>query len=164
MTAPVAGSRPAAVDATDGSKERGTADLVLEVVPRVMRLIRAEMRGATGSGVSVPQLRALLAVRRQPGTNLSAVAEHLGVGLASASTLVDRLVRQGLLTRVQDPDERRRVRLELTAEGALRLDVARRRASEALAEALASCTAAERSAVRQAMQVLAAATEQGPRT
>lgn len=164
MTAPVAGSRPAAVDATDGSTERGTADLVLEVVPRVMRLIRAEMRGATGSGVSVPQLRALLAVRRQPGTNLSAVAEHLGVGLASASTLVDRLVRQGLLTRVQDPDERRRVRLELTAEGALRLDVARRRASEALAEALASCTDAERSAVRQAMHVLAAATEQGPRT
>jgi DNA-binding MarR family transcriptional regulator len=136
-----------------------TAELVLDVVPRVMRLIRAEMRGAAGTSVTVPQLRALLFARRQPGSSLSALAEHLGIGLASASSTVDRLVRQGLMTRVQDPNERRRVMLKLTPAGTRQLDVARRRAGDALATALAGSSDAERGAVVTAMSVLDAAVD-----
>ena len=155
--------RASASGPTDSSAQ-ATAVLVLEVVPRVMRLIRAEMRGAARSSISVPQLRAMLFVRHHPGSSLSALAEHLGVGLASASTMVDRLVRQGLLTRVQDPAERRRVMLGLTPEGTRQLDTARRRASEALADALAACSADQRVAVEQAMTVLGAAVERAQRS
>src|SRR5690348_8593895 len=82
------------------------AATVVDVVPLVMRAIRREMRAAASSSLTVPQLRALLFVRRNPGTNLSALAEHLGIGLTGASGLVDRLVRNDMLARKIDPNER----------------------------------------------------------
>src|SRR4030095_202159 len=68
---------------------------VMEIVPVVMRVIRAEMRLRGGRCASVPQLRALGLVHRHPGASLTEVAVHLGVTPATASVLVDRLVRRG---------------------------------------------------------------------
>jgi DNA-binding MarR family transcriptional regulator len=95
----------------------GCADRLLEVVPRTMRRIREEMRARAARGLTVPQLRALLYLRRHPGAGLSAVAEHLGMSPPAASALVDRLVRAGHLERAIHPDERRRIQLRLTRRG-----------------------------------------------
>jgi DNA-binding MarR family transcriptional regulator len=92
-----------------------------------MRAIRAEMRRARPSDVSVPQFRALLFIRRHPGTDLSGVAEHLGTSLPAASELVSRLVREALVARVADPSSRRRIRLDLTPSGAAQLETAEAR-------------------------------------
>jgi DNA-binding MarR family transcriptional regulator len=46
------------------------------------------------------------------------LAELLGVTKQSASKLADDMIRAGFLTRLPDPDDRRRVRLELTERGA----------------------------------------------
>ena len=100
---------------------RSTAATVLESVPLVMRQIRGRMREARGAGVSIPQFRALLFVRRHPGTPLSDVAEHLGTSLPAASELVTRLVRDGLVDREADPSSRRRIRLTLSETGATQL-------------------------------------------
>ena len=89
-----------------------------------MRAIRREMRAAASPALTVPQLRALLFVNRNPEVNLSKVAEHLGVGVTGASGLVDRLVRHGLLARETDPNERRRIQLTVTPDGRARLDAA----------------------------------------
>ncbi len=101
--------------------EEAVASTVLETVPLVMRAIRGQMREGIG-GLSVPQFRVLLYVRRHPGTPLSGIAEHLGTTLPAASELVARLVRQGLLTRETDERERRRVCIELTPRGRAGLD------------------------------------------
>ena len=95
------------------------ADRVMEAVPAVMRRIRLAMRAdvAGQPGTTVPQLRALLFVRRHPGCSLSAMAEHLGMTLPACSGLAERLVRAGLLERTTDPQERRRVQLRLTSDG-----------------------------------------------
>ncbi|PZG29439.1 MarR family transcriptional regulator [Spongiactinospora gelatinilytica] len=45
------------------------------------------------------------------------LARHLGVGLATVSGIVDRLVRHGLAGRHEDPDDRRVRRVELTPKG-----------------------------------------------
>jgi DNA-binding MarR family transcriptional regulator len=90
---------------------------VLDLVPRAMRLLREEMRREAGVGLSVPQFRVLAFLGRSPGASLSAVAAFLGVADATASAMVDRLVRRRLLTRGEDPAERRRVALALTAQG-----------------------------------------------
>jgi len=52
---------------------------VLEVVPVIMRYIRAQMRSHRGAGLSVPQLRTLLFVNRNEGAALGSLAEHLGL-------------------------------------------------------------------------------------
>jgi DNA-binding MarR family transcriptional regulator len=49
---------------------------------------------------------------------VSRLAELLGVTKQSASKLADDMLRAGFLQRAPDPDDRRRVRLELTDRGA----------------------------------------------
>lgn len=110
---------------------------VMDAVPLVMRFIRTEMRRRGGRFVSVPQLRTLGFVHRNPGTSLSGVATHLGVTPATASALVDRLVRRGLLNRSSDPRERRRITLSLTRTGARHLSEARAATRRRLTQALA---------------------------
>jgi DNA-binding MarR family transcriptional regulator len=119
-----------------------------------MRWIRTANRATTAADVTVPQSRVLMLLRRTPGIGVSAVAEHLGIGLASASALVDRLVRRGLVDRVQDPAERRRVVLTLTPLGSTRLAIATDATRRHLARALTDLTPVERATITAAMAVL----------
>jgi DNA-binding MarR family transcriptional regulator len=109
---------------SDRSGTEEVAAAVLETVPLAMRAIRSRMREGRAAGLSVPQFRALLYVRRHPGSGLSEIAEHLGTSVPAASELVSRLVRQDLVVRVTDPRERRRVRLTLSPGGAAHLEEA----------------------------------------
>ncbi len=106
------------------SPARDAAAAVLETVPLVMRAIRTRMREGRPEAISVPQFRALLYIRRHPGTDLSAVAGHVGTSLPATSELVARLVRQELVTRETDPGSRRRIRLALSATGLADLEAA----------------------------------------
>lgn len=101
------------------------AAVVMETIPPVMRFIRTEMRRHGAPGLSMPQFRALGFVDRCPGASLSAVADHLGVTLSTASVIADRLVRHGLIARAPHPTERRRITLTLTPAGSLLLQQAR---------------------------------------
>ena len=94
---------------------------VLETVPPTMRAIREQMRSGRAPGLSVAQFRLLLFVRRNPGSSLSAAAEHMATSLPSASQLVERLVRLGLLARAAHPEKRRQIELRLTDGGATTL-------------------------------------------
>ena len=114
------------------------AHTVMDTVPMVMRFIRAEMRRNRTSALSVPQLRALAFLDHHPGSCLSHVADHLGVTTPTASVIVDRLVRRGLLRRSEDPQERRRVVLALTARGRRQLEQARKATRKWIADVLAS--------------------------
>jgi DNA-binding MarR family transcriptional regulator len=48
---------------------------------------------------------------------VTAVSEQLGISAASASRAADGMVRKKLVTRIEDPDDRRVKRLALTAKG-----------------------------------------------
>jgi len=89
----------------------------MHTVPAVMRAIRAEMRRNGAPLLSIPQVRTLAYLHRSPGSCLFHLAEHLGVTRPTASTLVERLVRRGIVSRAEDPRERRRVVLRLTPLG-----------------------------------------------
>lgn len=115
--------------------ERAAAD-VLDVWPLGLRWLRGHIR-AYEPAWSIPQLNALGYVRGNPGASLSDLAGYLGIGLPTASTLVSRLVNAGYLHREEDPAERRRVVLSLTADGEGRFDGALERARRELAGRLA---------------------------
>jgi DNA-binding MarR family transcriptional regulator len=101
--------------------------------------------------VSTPVSVTLL---RHPGSSISGLAEHHGVGLTTASALADRLVRQGLLDRQPAPAERRRLMLSLTALGGQRLDAAVARTRNAMASVLAGRTPDELAHIEAAMGAL----------
>jgi DNA-binding MarR family transcriptional regulator len=93
------------------------ASELMETIHPVMQFLRTEMRKQREPSLSVPQVRLLGFLSRQPGVSLSEVAEHLGVTRATASSMTDRLVQRKLVDRSEDPQERRQVMLRLTATG-----------------------------------------------
>ncbi|HEK86030.1 MAG: MarR family winged helix-turn-helix transcriptional regulator [Candidatus Saccharicenans sp.] len=93
------------------------AEKVLEVIPLLMDYIRSEMRSDRHPDLSLPQFRTLLFCRRQPGASLSALASHQGISLASASRMVDSLVKRHLLVRKIGQDDRRQLELYLSQRG-----------------------------------------------
>lgn len=90
---------------------------ILESIPVVMHYLRRGIRRELGDKASVPQIRALSFIRRNPASTLTTVSEYLAVSNATTSSIVDRLVKKGLVTRVEDPKERRCLQLSLTQKG-----------------------------------------------
>jgi DNA-binding MarR family transcriptional regulator len=95
----------------------GLADRLLDVLSTASRRVKHEMRSNSSPELTVPQFRALRFVERHPGTDLSRLAQHLGMSHSSASALVERLTRAGHVERTTDPTERRRIRIELSETG-----------------------------------------------
>jgi DNA-binding MarR family transcriptional regulator len=90
-----------------------------------------------------PQQYVLLVVTRghedYPNVTIGDIAQALQVRQSSASLLVDRSVRRGLLDRREDPVDRRRAIVQLTDQGQQVLDVimaANRRELGALRDSL----------------------------
>jgi DNA-binding MarR family transcriptional regulator len=127
---------------------------VLEVVPLVMRAIRAEMRSQRTPDLSVPQFRTLAFLSRHEGASLSDVAEHVGLTLPSMSKMIDGLVARNLVVRRISSVDRRCVTLALTGQGKSVLESARRGTEAHLTERVTALSAAERATVVQAMQAL----------
>lgn len=79
-------------------------------------------------GLTMSQLRVLFMLIAIPGAPAGLVAETLKVRPSTATGVVDRLVKQDLVTRHRDEDDRRRVRVYLTERGrAVTLDIEARR-------------------------------------
>jgi DNA-binding MarR family transcriptional regulator len=79
---------------------------------------------ATAEGLTPQQHQALLAIRGHAGPvmNVGVLAERLCLKHHTTVELVQRLEKAGLVAKRQSPDDRRAMLLELTAEGAERLD------------------------------------------
>lgn len=101
----------------DSEAADATARALLDIVPLVMRAIRAEMRSNRKAELSVPQFRVLSYVHRRGSTSLSDIAEHMGLTLPSMSSMVDALVGRRFLDRRPDSQDRRRVAIALTDGG-----------------------------------------------
>jgi DNA-binding MarR family transcriptional regulator len=127
---------------------------ILEVVPSIMRAIRAEMRSRRTPDLSVPQFRVLTFLNRHPGSSLSVVAEHIGLTPPSMSKIIDGLVARHLITRQDAADDRRRVHLVLTELGKALLEAAYRDTQARLAEMIAGLKPAQYAALFDSMQTL----------
>ncbi|QZN86229.1 MarR family winged helix-turn-helix transcriptional regulator [Cellulomonas sp. C5510] len=69
-------------------------------------------------GVSTPRSRLVVEVARSQPVRLTELAHAVGIAQGTASTLVDGLVRDGLLERRPSADDRRSVLLHVTPDGA----------------------------------------------
>jgi len=131
-----------------------TADQVLDVIPLVMRVIRKEFRSQRDPELTLPEFRSLAFINRTGGCSLNEVADHIGLEAPTASKLVDNLVKRGLIVRQEDPDDRRRVRLQISPKGKKSIDLAFDHTRKFLARRLAHLTEKERQGVIQATEIL----------
>jgi DNA-binding MarR family transcriptional regulator len=69
------------------------------------------------SGLTPTQLRSLFLIVNKGSTNFRKLAEALGVTPANVTGIVDRLVGQRLVSRTQNPEDRREMTLQATDKG-----------------------------------------------
>src|SRR5687767_7664340 len=67
--------------------------------------------------LTMPQLKVLFTTFHAGGSTSSQLARALGVGLSTVTGIVDRLHEHGMVTRFEDPDDRRVTRVALTGAG-----------------------------------------------
>lgn len=72
--------------------------------------------------LTMPQLKALIYVSKNEGATSSQIAATLGVGLSTITGIVDRLAEHHLVTRGEDPRDRRITRVTPTASGTALVD------------------------------------------
>ena len=130
-------------------------ELVAEDLRPVLLRLARELRKETEQlGVTARQVTLLWLVKRSPGLALAELAAEEGISPPAMSGHVDRLERAGLLQRVRSTEDRRRVGLELTDEGARLLRRVRARRTTWLTQRLRDLQPADLAAVEAAIPAL----------
>lgn len=122
--------------------------------PVLLRLARELRKETEQLGVTARQATLLWLVKRSPGLSLAELAAEEGISPPALSGHVDRLERAGLLERVRSTDDRRRVGLRLTDEGARLLRNIRARRTTWLTDRLRVLEGAELEAIATAVPAL----------
>ena len=101
------------------SPDAGAADLATAVLTASRVLVSVSARSLSGveESLTLTQFRTLVVLHSRDGSALHALAEELGVSASTAMRMVDRLLDNGLLTRDENPADRRQVVISLTAHG-----------------------------------------------
>jgi DNA-binding MarR family transcriptional regulator len=130
------------------NKARGAgADDVLEQVHAVMHLYRSRQFRAlrdAPQAVTHMESKVLGFFAHHPGATLSELAAHSGRDKGQLARLVAGLRERGLLDARADAEDRRSVRLQLTAEGEAADEALRRRARKLAGVAVQGLSVAER--------------------
>ena len=127
------------------------ADRLRPVLLRVGRELRREARDV---GVSPEQVSLLVAIKYTPGIGVRELAARERVSPPALSNHIDRLERDGLVSRTPDASDRRRVGLTLTDEGQRVLRRVRSRRTAWLATRLRGLSPDELDAVEAAIEPL----------
>ena len=142
------GTRPADAD----------LDRILAVFDGLMhRLMASHAPELNLIDLTMSQTKALYLVLAAGQLRMSELAARLGITSSTATGVVDGLVSQGLLTRHEDPADRRQVVVNATAEAEATLESFRELNSRRMGEMLAHVNATDLAVVEQALRILDAA-------
>jgi DNA-binding MarR family transcriptional regulator len=122
--------------------------------PVLLRLARELRKETEQLGITARQVTLLWLVTRSPGLSLAELAAEEGISPPALSGNVDRLERAGLLQRVRSQDDRRRVGLELTEDGAKLLRRVRARRTTWLALRMRDLEPSDLEAIEAAIPAL----------
>jgi DNA-binding MarR family transcriptional regulator len=107
--------------------------------------------------LTMPQLKTLVCVAQSGDATSGQIARGLGVSLSTVTGIVDRLSEQGLVTRREDPEDRRITRVQATPTARELVERLLRYRDERLTSLLASLSPDELATVERAFNYLARA-------
>lgn len=105
--------------ATQPAVEEAVEELVTAVLiaSRVLVAVSARSLAQLDETVTITQFRTLVVLDSRESMNLNSLADELAVSSSTAARMIDRLVTAGLVTRRDNPTNRREVVLGLSREG-----------------------------------------------
>jgi DNA-binding MarR family transcriptional regulator len=118
------------------------------------RSMRGFVRYARERGLSMSQVAALFQLSHRGSLAVTEIGGGLGVSNAAASQLLDRLVQQELVTRTENPQDRREKQLILTEKGYNILLESTRTRETWLERLAAMLTPEEQEKVEEALEIL----------
>lgn len=128
---------------------------VLRSIRQIIRRVSSRSRFLRQStGLSVPALLCLRAIDEDDADEVTVarVAEATHLSRSTVSTLAERLVQSGLVTRERSERDRRRVHLQLTEEGQQRLQALPQPLEERFLERLQALPRARRETVLEVLE------------
>ncbi len=138
-------------------------DLIREVIELQRRVDRARRQYALdiwmGLPLTIAQLKSLFFISNQGSTNSGKLAVALGVTPTNTTGIIDRLVKQGLVSRSENPEDRRMLVLRATGKGEELVANLRERRRGYMSEVLARLTADELATLAQGLASLVKAAE-----
>jgi DNA-binding MarR family transcriptional regulator len=103
---------------TESSVHTPTIEEIADHLERIMQLdVSADPPDWVAANLTFGQLRVLFLLRDEGPVSIGALADRLGVSLASASETVDRIARREFVERHHRVDDRRVVDCQLTESG-----------------------------------------------
>src|SRR5512142_102960 len=134
-----------------------TDPLLLKFQDWIAAFMRLSMRGSIRymkeKGLSISQVGAMFEITHG-SNNVSEVGDSLGISIAAASQMLERLVQMGLVTRTEDREDRRVKKLVLTEKGQRMLREAVEARQGWLEELIASLSPAEKQQVAATVDIL----------
>jgi DNA-binding MarR family transcriptional regulator len=118
---------------------------------RSFRDFKHFMNGAT---ISVSQTNTLMRLYHDSNCSVSDISGQLGVTNAATSQLVDRLVQMNLITRTEDPSDRRNKQLQLTAQGKTLIERGIAARSQWMEELASQLTPVQQDQIGEALELL----------
>ncbi len=100
--------------------------LFLENMSVLKRLMRPAKQNGSHSGITPAQIGIMLTLWHEGPKSIKELSELLCMSSSAATQLVDGLVRERLLERTEDPLDRRKISVALTARGKKKLAAARK--------------------------------------
>ncbi|HEY8486162.1 MAG TPA: MarR family transcriptional regulator [Limnochordales bacterium] len=110
-----------------------------------------------GADITVSQLECLKYLQRHGACSAAELAEGLHMTPPAVTKLVDRLVRKGVVTRRENPDDRRSVEISLTEAGRATVERIRQRRSQVFEMILDRMNPEDREMLERALRAFLAA-------
>jgi DNA-binding MarR family transcriptional regulator len=127
---------------------------------RVLVAVAARSLAEHNESVTITQFRTLVVLGNQPNLSLNQLADQLGVNASTAMRMINRLLKAELVTRHDNPDDRREIVLALTAAGREIVDTVTRRRRDEINRIVTAMPARHRSALIAALQAFAQAADE----
>lgn len=129
------------------------------VATRTINAVIVKSLAAVDDTATVSQLRVMVLLTKVGSASLSEVADDLGVNPSNASRTCDQLVRRTLLVRDEDPVDRRRLSLTLSASGRRLVDKVMKKRLSLLEEVVGSMSVNDQEALMVALESFNVAAE-----
>ncbi len=100
------------------SRRSGMVAEIIDSLRRVFQVVNEQSKKAEKkTGITGPQLWAIKTIAQEAPITVSDIARRMYLHPATVVGILDRLEKQGLATRVRSTEDRRVVKVELTAQG-----------------------------------------------
>jgi len=139
------------------------SDLIREIIELERRANRALRQYSPDAwmelSLTTAQLKSLFFIDNEDVTNFTKLAAALGVSSSNVTGIIDRLVEQGLVSRKENPGDRRVLLLSVTEKGKMLLTNLRERRVRQMSEVLIHMSLEELSILAHGFTLLVQAAE-----